>query len=388
MRIEKLAARSSRCQEYPFPASQPARAPYPRFGLVLMVNHACNLRCSYCYTGAKFGRPMPEEVGRKCIDRAARSVVPRGALELGFFGGEPLLEADLISNLIQYARGRTERDSLRLVLGLTTNGTVTNPAAWSLMTDSDLDLAISHDGLPEIHDRHRMDVHGRATSDRVFQTIHRMRDARKEFRVVMVVRPDTVEHFPQGIEFLMSQGVSYVEPSLDLWARWTREDAARLEIALRQCAQIWKNSFPHFGLSWFDEKAASLARLPSEPSARCGFGNGEIAVAPSGRLYPCERLIGEDSDSNPMRLPGHAFEGQDFLGLTSLSGETCESCSPCLLKSLCSTSCRCSNYVRTGDPNRPDGLLCFLNQVCTREVSLALASLTATFPPRKEASHE
>ena len=67
-----------------------------QFHLVLMVNHACNLRCTYCYTGTKFSRKMPEAVGRKCIDRALRSIRPGGVLELGFFGGEPLIEAALI----------------------------------------------------------------------------------------------------------------------------------------------------------------------------------------------------------------------------------------------------------------------------------------------------
>ena len=66
---------------------------YDRFHLVLMTTHACNLRCDYCYTGRKFRRAMPLEIGLAAIRRAARSLCPGGTLELGFFGGEPLLEA-------------------------------------------------------------------------------------------------------------------------------------------------------------------------------------------------------------------------------------------------------------------------------------------------------
>lgn len=64
---------------------------YDHFGLVLLVNHACNMRCTYCYTGEKFNWPMSLATGRKAILRALASVTRGGVLELGFFGGEPVL---------------------------------------------------------------------------------------------------------------------------------------------------------------------------------------------------------------------------------------------------------------------------------------------------------
>lgn len=73
---------------------------YRRFRLMLMVNHACNMRCTYCYRTDKVDRPMPEQVERKAIDRAIASLASGGTLELSFFGGEPLLEAPLIAALI------------------------------------------------------------------------------------------------------------------------------------------------------------------------------------------------------------------------------------------------------------------------------------------------
>jgi sulfatase maturation enzyme AslB (radical SAM superfamily) len=70
---------------------------YDRYHLVLMTTHACNLRCAYCYTGDKFRRAMPREIGLAAIRRAACSLRPGGTLELGFFGGEPLLEAENVA---------------------------------------------------------------------------------------------------------------------------------------------------------------------------------------------------------------------------------------------------------------------------------------------------
>jgi uncharacterized protein len=338
-----------------------------------MVTHACNLRCTYCYAGAKSARAMPDDVATKAIDRALASVEQGGVLELGFFGGEPLLEAALISRLLGYARERARARRVKLSAGLTTNGTVWTADAWSVMSRPDVDLAVSHDGLPEVHNRHRRHADGAGSSARVIATMRRLCAIGKEFRVVMVVRPDNVPLLSAGVLFLRALGVRCIEPSLDLWARWTPDDVRQLEGAVGRCARIWRDGLPEFSVSWFDQKAAHLARVPMADTARCGFGEGEVAVAPSGRLYPCERLIGADEDGNLMRLPGHVFDSDDFLQLDAPPPCRSVECAGCAVRAMCNTDCRCSNYVRTGDATRPDGLLCALNRACLREAAKVLA---------------
>ena len=350
---------------------------YPRFGLVLMLTHACNLRCTYCYTGAKFGRPMPEHLGRRAIDRALASLEPGGTLELGFFGGEPLLAAGLLSGLLAYARERAAEQDACLRTGLTTNGTIGTAEAWRILLDPEVDVAVSHDGLPCEHNRHRQWECGCGTSARVLRTVKRLVRSGEDFRVVMVVRPDTVDMLPAGIQFLRSLGVRQMEPSLDLWTRWSSDDVLALEDAVQRCAAIWRGGLPDRGISWVDEKAARLAGVPTGETARCAFGSGEVAVAPSGALYPCERLIGEDTACNPMRLPGCVPDGDDFLALGPASPCTRPACKVCSVADLCNTDCRCSNYVRTGDPARPDGLLCALNRSCMEATARVIGAADA-----------
>ena len=151
-------------------------APRQHFGLTLVVNHACNLRCTYCYTGAKFSAPMPLEFGITAIMRAFRSLAPDGCLDLGFFGGEPLLEATRIHQWVAYARVWCERTGQRLQLNLTTNGTITSGDAWAIMRAADVDLAISFDASPEIHNRHRRDAKGNPTAALVEETMRRLID--------------------------------------------------------------------------------------------------------------------------------------------------------------------------------------------------------------------
>lgn len=346
------------------------QARFQCFGLTLMVNHECNLRCTYCYTGAKFNRSMPYHIGTRAIERACNSLSPGGELQLGFFGGEPLIEAGAIGEWMNFARRSTTQLHKHAQFHLTTNGTVTGSQAWTVMLADDLDLAVSFDGTPEIHDRHRHDAAGKGSANRVIACLRQLSEAGKPYRVVMVVRPDTLAEVPAGLDFLHHLGVRRIDLSLDLWTRWTAGDGVRLRAMINQAAATWRSWLPDGGINWFDVKLAELIRLPNtKPTVRCGFGNGEIAVAPSGHLYPCERLIGEDLADQPLRLPGHALQGDSFGNYSSPEFQACAACGKCSLQFACDTSCRCSNYVRTGDLHRPDGLLCVLNKATAQAIA-------------------
>lgn len=353
---------------------------YARFALTLMVTHACNMRCTYCYTGEKAGRRMPCGVGEAAIRRAIASLGTGegGAhLELGFFGGEPLLEAAAIGHWMDLARRETQRMGATVSFHLTTNGTVASGAAWDILVQPDLHLALSVDGLPSSHDRFRLFGDGRGSAHVVRGTMERLLAWPKAFSVVVVVRPETVSSLAEGIRHLRQLGVKSIEPSLDLWTRWTREDAVALRRAIAEAARLWAEGLPQHALNWFDEKAAELAGC--ETGTRCGFGAGELAVAPSGNLYPCERLIGEDPSHHPLRLPGHVLDGDGgFAAAVHPPGKQADACPGCIMHRQCNTGCRCSNFIRTGDIRKPDGLLCMLNQACLEEV----ASRLSPTPPR------
>ncbi len=347
---------------------------FSTFSLTLMVNHACNLRCTYCYTGEKLRRPMSDETAVAAIDRAVRSVEPAGRLELGFFGGEPLLEAESILEWVETARVGCDRQRIDLLLHLTTNGTMVGPSALRVMELPEMRLSVSHDGLPDIHDRHRRSLEGHGSSASVLQLMQRLTDDGRDFNVVMVVRPDTVARLAEGMDFLRSRGVRLLTPSLDLWTIWSRDDAAQLEQAVIDSADLWRQHWPDLSIGWFDEKAARVSGIPLSETARCTFGNGQIAVSPAGYLYPCERLIGEDRPDNPMRLPGHVLQGPDYCGQSAFPSRSDAECDTCVLREMCGTSCRCSNFVRTGDVAKPDGLLCWLETLCFRETTRVLNS--------------
>jgi uncharacterized protein len=347
-------------------------ARYSRFGLTLMVTNACNMRCTYCYNGIGYDKTMSIDIGTKAIDRSIASLQNGGRLELGFFGGEPMLEPDLILALIEHAQTQMQEKGLELLLSVTTNGTITNNKAWQIMMMPNLDLAISIDGHPQTHDRNRIFPNGRGSSAEVLKTVSRLIDAGKDFKAVTVVRPDNERTLDDEILFLRSMGIRRIELSLDFWTKWDANARSYLEDTISRCAALWVDGLPEFGLSWFDDKAAMLTRDVQVSTCRCGFGKGDIAVTPSGRLYPCERLIGDDKESNSTRLDGNVFGSEDFLFGLAGDVRTAQSCLSCGIKDACNTSCGCCNYARTSHVGEPDNLLCMFNQWCLRETQSVL----------------
>lgn len=351
-----------------------------------MVNHACNLRCKYCYTGSKFNRRMLPGMGDKAIRRALASTRTGGRLDLGFFGGEPLIEADRIREWIQYANIVAFKWDVKVVPHLTTNGTILTDEARTLLFDPGLELAISCDGAASTHDRHRIFPDGRGSAQQVRQTISELVAQGRNFQVIMVIRPDTVGDLPANLESLRALGVRHFNLSLDLWTEWSRRDTERLETAIAAAGRFWRSELPNVAVNIFDTKLAHLAGAPiAETVTICGYGHGEIAVAPSGNLYPCERLIADDAAGNPARLPGDIHQGDDFLTHDEADPRAATACNSCAIQTECSTSCRCRNFVRTGDVSRPDGLLCLLDKCSFRE---ALKVITQPINESEKQNHE
>ena len=244
------------------------------FRLVLLVTHDCNMRCVYCYSGAKTASVMDARVGRAAIDRAVASTNAGGRLDLGFFGGEPLLEAELILELLQYSQSVTKRKGVTLSSSMTTNGTITGDAAWQVMCSDGMRVSVSHDGLPEVHDGYRRTLTGKGTSDHVLGTIRALRDAGREVHAVVVVRPGTVDMLADGVAFLLGTGVKYVALTLDLWTTWSQhDDGLALERGIGACATVWREHLPEHGVNWFDDKASSLLGVSRDrDSGSCSEG--------------------------------------------------------------------------------------------------------------------
>jgi uncharacterized protein len=343
------------------------------FRLTLVLTHACDLACAYCSAGPKSARSMDEATGERAIARSLAAIDDGGVLDLGFFGGEPLLEWPLARRLIARARALARPRRIEVMLALTTNGSrIDDRTADELVAES-VDVALSIDGLPEVHDSERRTAGGRPTSERALAAFERLRARGARPRVVSVVRPSNVDRLAEGARFLAERGADRLEPSLDYLAPWRAEELPRLERAVADLGRLWIERWPALSISWIDAKVAIGAGLLARP-IECGFGRGEVAVAPSGRVYPCERLVADDLGTWAIGRVDER-DGPFPRGAATCGPGEDSACGGCAARFACSNACACQNLARTGRPDAPDGLVCVLEQACIAAAADAARAL-------------
>jgi uncharacterized protein len=348
--------------------------------LTLFLDHQCNLRCTYCYGGRKFARRMSESVMRQAVDMAlARE---RQHLDVALFGGEPLLCFDLIRAAADYV----ERE-LRRRLGaaptvrwlLNTNGTLFTDEIleWFAPPRSSI-LFVSLDGPRELHDRHRKDPAGQGSYDRVVDGLAELGARGIEYQLVAVVNASTVGLLGEVAAELLRHRAHLAVLSPNFRDAWRDDALGELNRGFRDAARVWA-----------DELSAGRA-CPLDPlhtkilthlkggipcPSRCVLGGEELAVAPSGRIYPCAQMIQEDASDD--LVIGRVDQGLDWAKIRRLQAEKDRveaTCAPCALRDRCQSHCGCRHLGLSGRLGTITATLCELeaaaitaaDQVATR----------------------
>lgn len=351
--------------------------------LTLSLTHDCNLRCTYCYAGAKVRRHMPYELGRRAIDLALART--RRRLHVVYFGGEPLLRWRALVALTEQARRRAEAAGIAPRFAVTTNGTLLTPARAAFLARHEFVTAISCDGTREANDLHRLDAHGRGSHARVTAGLRHALDAGLRVRAILVLDPTTIALLPASIASLAELGVRdfVLNPNwgarLDdpaARARWTTayEELGALYVdAYRRGAPLW--------ISALDTKIQSHIKGGYQPNERCDLGRRDLVVAPSGRLYPCDRMIGDDDGTHALGHLDHAFDAlartEALRAIVEPVSTLPEDCTSCAIVERCRNRCACTNLALTGTLDAPSEALCFHEQLSIRVADEAAEALFA-----------
>jgi uncharacterized protein len=331
--------------------------------LCLVVDHACNLRCRYCYTGEKRSAAMSDDVIRSAIDWALRQST--GWLSITLFGGEPLLHPNILQTVeravVETLAAHDTGTKLRWLLD--TNATLFTDASlgW-LATHKPSKVFVSLDGTAEAHDRHRMDTHGEPTHRRVVEGIRRLRERGIPFDIVAVVSPDTAHLLAQSLEFLLTLGAEQVQFQVNLRAEWSGSHLQAFAGHARGAAQVWAENFRQGRaavVAPFHSKVLSHLFGELHLPSRCQIATREVAIAPSGRIYPCAEMVGEDQRDD--FVIGHVGSGLDVTRvqqLRELVQRVHETCRECALKSRCLNGCGCRQLASTGHLGHIAASLC------------------------------
>lgn len=325
----------------------------------LFLTQRCNLSCTYCYVG-KTDERMSLPVARRIVDFAFSHTPADEDIDLGFFGGEPLLEFPLIQAVTRLIESHDGYDPCRVKLSLVTNGTLLTSHIAEYLRQHRFALTISCDGPPAVHDRFRRLAGGGASSEMVERGIRTALEVLERVPVNAVYRPDTIEHLAIVVDYLSSLGVRQIYLNADFSAQWREADVACVPSAYGALAdryiRFYREGRPHF-INLIDSKITVMLRGGYQPLERCRMGTGEFAFGPSGRVYPCERLLSADSEKHAIG----SMEGSiQIRGLRNhfAPAETVTACQSCGLKDYCVNWCGCSNYFMTGVYDRVSPFLC------------------------------
>jgi len=337
----------------------------------LCLTHACNLRCVYCYAGRKHGRRMPWEVAQRAVDFSLGHAVTRARLtgkppretQLGYFGGEPLIEWDLLRRSADYAIAEAERLGVGLKRTVTTNMTLLDEGKAGWLRDRAFYIGLSLDGNAAMHDTLRLHADGRGSHADCAPALRFFRGPGAQAEVIVVVDPGNVLHLADSVAWLVGQGIRRISLNPNFYLDWPAAALDSWRGQYGRVADLYAASFREgrpLNLNVFDSKIRTRIKEGYAACDRCGFGENEIAIAPSGNIYPCERVVGDD-DNDELRI-GNVFDGFDNAKRASLvacRGNTVAECRDCPVRDRCMNWCACVNYATTGAINRVGGVVCF-----------------------------
>ena len=327
--------------------------------LCLHIAHTCNLNCSYCFAsqGKYHGERalMSFEVGKRALDFLVENSGSRHNLEVDFFGGEPLMNFDVVKQLVEYARSIEKDVNKNFRFTLTTNGVLIDDEVIDFANREMSNVVLSLDGRKEVHDRFRVDYAGNGSYERIvpkFQKLVKARDG-KNYYMRGTFTHNNVD-FLEDIKQMLDLGFRELsmEPVVtnpDDPSALTDEDLPVLFKQYEELAalMIEKNkegdpfTFYHYMID-LEGGPCIYKRISG-----CGSGTEYMAVTPWGDLYPCHQFVGDDK----YKL-GNIRDGVTNTDIqnefASCNVYAREECKDCWAKLYCSGGCAANAYHATG----------------------------------------
>lgn len=327
--------------------------------ICLHVAHDCNLRCKYCFAeeGEYKGSRglMSYEVGKKALDFLIENSGTRKNLEVDFFGGEPLMNWEVVKKLVAYGREQEKIHDKNFRFTLTTNGILLDDEVMEFANKEMGNVVLSIDGRKEVNDRMRYSSNGKGSYDIILPKFLKMAEMReqKDYYIRGTYThyntdfaSDLLHLADLGFKELAMEPV-VAPPTADYALK--EEDLPKLlsEYDRLACEMIKRNKegkgfkFYHFTID-LTGGPCIVKRISG-----CGVGTEYMAVTPEGDLYPCHQFVGEEKF-----LLGNIFDGVKNASVCD-EFKTCNiyshpECKDCFARMYCSGGCAANAYHTTG----------------------------------------
>ena len=327
--------------------------------LCLHVAHTCNLNCSYCFAsqGKYHGERavMSYEVGKRALDFLIENSGSRRNLEVDFFGGEPLMNFDVVKKLVAYARSIEKEKGKNFRFTLTTNGVLIDDDVIEFANKEMSNVVLSLDGRKQVHDRFRVDYQGKGSWEKIvpkFQKLVKSRDGRNYYMRGTFTHnnPDFLEDIKGMLDLGFNElSMEPVVCESNDPSALTQEDIETVCKQYEDLATLMLEKDEQGKPFTFYHYMIDLTGGPCiyKRISGCGSGTEYMAVTPWGDLYPCHQFVGDEK----FKL-GDIYNGvnntdiqKEFLSCNVYAREDCKDC---WAKLYCSGGCAANAYHATG----------------------------------------
>ncbi|HML37675.1 MAG TPA: thioether cross-link-forming SCIFF peptide maturase [Bacillota bacterium] len=340
--------------------------------MCLHVAHDCNMACKYCFgdKGAFEGERslLSLETGKKAIDFLLEHSGSRRNLEIDFFGGEPLMNFEVVKALVAYGREAEKVYGKNIRFTITTNGLLLDDPKANFINENMDNVILSIDGRPSVNDNMRKTVNGRGTYDIITQNYLRFVEKRKGTYYVRGTFTRENLDFSEDVKHLADKGFKNVsvEPvvtdaSMGYALREEDREAIfreydKLTDLYLEYAKAGKNfEFFHFNVD-LNQGPCVVKRVSG-----CGAGTEYVAVSPEGDIYPCHQFVG-NKDFRLGNLNDGDFENRWYDEFNRAHIYNKEKCRDCWAKFYCSGGCHANAYHMNHDILKPYELGCELEK--------------------------
>ncbi len=345
----------------------------PIKSMCLHVAHDCNLRCGYCFASTgDFGggrSMMDTATGKAAIDYLIKYSVGRKNLELDFFGGEPLMNFDVVKEVVAYARSKEQEHNKNFRFTITTNGVLLNDEITDFINKEMSNVVLSIDGRPSVNDRMRPTCNGKGSYSVIlpkFLDLVKKRNfenyyVRGTFTKNNLDFTDDVTHLNDlGFDQISVEPVvsdpkyDYSLTDSDIDAIKAEYERLANEVVRRKQADTPINFF-HFMVD-LDQGPCAIKRLRG-----CGCGNEYVAVTPDGDVFPCHQFVGMDEwKMGSVHDLSVDKDKKDYFATANIYKK--KDCKDCWARFYCSGGCNANNLVYAGDVLNPHEFSCELEK--------------------------
>ena len=327
--------------------------------LCLHIAHTCNLSCAYCFASqGKYSGDralMSFETGKRALDFLNENSGSRRNLEVDFFGGEPLMNFDVVKRLVQYARSIEKEHGKNFRFTLTTNGVLIDDDVIEFANREMSNVVLSLDGRKEVHDRYRVDYAGNGSWEKIVPKFQKLVQARGGKNYYMRgtfthANPDFLEDINQMLDLGFTElSMEPVVTKKGDPSELTEEDLPIVLEQYEKLAELMLEREKEGRPFTFYHYMIDLSGGPCiyKRISGCGSGTEYMAVTPWGDLYPCHQFVGDEK----FKL-GNIFDGvsntavqKEFAGCNVYAREQCRDC---WARLYCSGGCAANAYHSTG----------------------------------------